>query len=120
MFWQATVAVTEKTPAEVLESAPKQETSSEVSQQLGEQLRKLGSLASEVALSFGMKALGIPPIEQLLNELLSDTKAEPTEQATSSLEQAEEVSPRSSSSNKQKEPVLNGVNRNSNFLSESL
>jgi hypothetical protein len=41
-----------------------------VSHFLGDQLRTLGTLAGGVAISLGMKALGIPPVEQLLEELL--------------------------------------------------
>jgi len=54
----------------VPESPSNNKEASSFSTMIGDQLRSLGGLASGVALNLGMKALGIPPVEQLLSELL--------------------------------------------------
>lgn len=43
-----------------------------VSDYLSDQLRQLGTIASGAALSMGMKSLGVPSVEQLIDDLLGD------------------------------------------------
>ena len=69
-------------------STTKKEDAPSTSHYLGDQLRTLGSLASGIALSLGMKALGIPPVEQLLAELFD---GEPKPSAGASVVSPEET-----------------------------
>lgn len=47
-----------------------------LSSYFGDQMRTLATMAAGTAATLGLKALGIPPIEQLLGELLGDTSNE--------------------------------------------
>jgi len=66
---QAASPSSSQTPTE---PAPTKTSEFSLSQYLGDQLRTLGTLASGAAVSIGLKSLGIPSVEQLVQELLGD------------------------------------------------
>lgn len=45
-----------------------------LSQHLSDQLRKLGAVAADTAFELGVKALGVPSVEQLIDELMGANK----------------------------------------------
>jgi len=74
--------------------------------------------AASVAVTSGWKALGIPPVEQLLQELLGgETQTESTDQSRA---QAAEPKKGPNSGNGRPEPVFSGPKRNDHYLGENL
>lgn len=66
----ATPTAPEKLSEQPESSTTKKDDAHSLSHYIGDELRTLGSLASGIALTLGMKALGIPPVEQLLAQIL--------------------------------------------------
>jgi len=97
--------------------ASKQEEGPSLSHLISEQLLSLGTQAASVALTSGWKMLGIPPVEQLLQELLGgENPAEGTDQS-----RAQPTEPRKSGTNgRHPEPAFKGPNRNDTYLGENL
>lgn len=107
-------------PIEPAEAPTTTKDASSVSQIIGDQLRSLGALASGAALTFAMKALGVPPLDQLVSELLGSDESEAKSDSSSDTEAAatDETPPqssRTSSNGRHKETAYNGGYRNSGF-----
>lgn len=113
--------VTGETP-----SRSKQPTSffAGLSQVIGEkfrqQLRTLGAQAATAAVELGTKSLGIPPVDQLLDQLMGDHKQEEQRRhAGPSDETQAEPRPRGANG-RQPQRAYNTGNRNDNFYSDNL
>jgi hypothetical protein len=78
--------VADATPSQTIAESEKPSTTttigSAVSDYFGDQLRTLATMATGAAATLGLKALGIPPVEQLIGELLGSDA--PTEQTADS------------------------------------
>jgi len=75
----ATGSTPSQTAAGSAEPSTTDTIASGVSHYVGDQLRTLATMATGAAATLGMKALGIPPVEQLIGELLgSDETSEKT------------------------------------------
>jgi len=59
----------------------KKESGFSISEYVGEQLRSLGSVASGMAVSYALRALGVPTVKDLLTELLVGEKKSETQRA---------------------------------------
>jgi len=105
------IPVVHETSGVTPESSSNNKEASSFSTMIGDQLRSLGGLASGVALNLGMKALGIPPVEQLLQELLS-SEEEPKKKPDAPPMPAEAAEFRNGHPT---EPVYNGAGRHDFF-----
>jgi len=90
---------------------------------IGEQLRTLGSMASGMAMTMGMKALGLPPLDQLAKDLLGNLTGETeTEDEQAPHEQRTEQR-RGTPNGRQTQAAYNtgnGANRNDNFYGDNM
>jgi len=103
------------------------ESKSGLGHMIGEQLRTFGSMASGMALTMGMKALGIPPLDQLAKDLMGNlTGEEQSEDEARHSEQDEQqrTEPRRRTGNGRQTQAAyntgNGANRNDNFYGENM
>jgi hypothetical protein len=91
---------------------------------IGEQLRTFGSLASGMALTMGMKALGIPPLDQLAKDLLGNLtgEAQDEDEPTPQERQQRKESRPGTTNGRQPQAAYNtgnSSNRNDNFYGEN-